>query len=170
MRPTGLIELNDTERERLNDALKQVKDIRSYRRIVAMLKLDAGESPELVAEALEVHLATVYRWIDRYCRQHSANDLLEQPRSGRPSLLGNLSDKHLDQLLRHSPQYFGHRATSWTVALLTTELQRQFGIAASDETLRRRLHRQQYRWKRPRYRYRDPDPHKGQKKGASLQR
>jgi transposase len=170
MRDTRLIELSDSERLALTTLERQTKQARSNRRIRALLKLDAGDPPELVAEALDVNLVSVYRWAKRYVRNRRAEDLLEGQRSGRPSLLSALDAQRIDQLLADSPERHGYRSTIWTVALLGGHIQRHFGIRVSDETLRRYLHQHDYRWKRPRYVYHTPDPHKGQKKGASFQR
>jgi transposase len=136
---------------------------------MAVLKIAANESPELVADALGVARASIYRWIERFNTHMRGEDLLEQSRSGRPAKLRSLSEEALERLLSRSPEDFGYRATTWTVALLCAHIEQQYGIRVSDEALRRRLHRQNYRWKRPRYVYHETDPHKGQKKGASFE-
>lgn len=169
MRDTRLIKLSDTERFELATLERQTRDARNNRRIRAVLKLDAGDPPEHVAEALDVNLVTVYRWAKRYVRDRHAKDLLECSRSGRPSSLSALDAREIEQLLADSPERHGYRSTIWTVTLLGGHIKRHFGIVVSDETLRRYLHQRDYRWKRPRYVYHTPDPHKGQKKGASSQ-
>jgi transposase len=169
MRTDRLIELSDAEYAQLTTLLSRTRQARSNRRIVALLKIADGEPPELVADALEVSLTTIYRWIERYARRRNAADLLEHARSGRPSVLRMLGERTIEQLLEHSPERYGYRATAWTVALLGAHIGRHFGIHVSDETLRRHLHQHDYRWKRPRHVYHEADPHKGQKKGASFQ-
>ena len=169
MGQTQRLTLSESERAELQALQRQARDVRMYRRLSALLKVDQGDPPELVAEALDVNRASVYRWIERYCRHRHAGDLQENSRSGRPSLLRSVDEKQFDTLLSASPQQYGYRSTIWTVALLRGHLQRDFGISVSDETLRRHLHRQNYRWKRPRYIYHETDPHKGQKKGGSSQ-
>ncbi len=169
MGPRPLLELTDEERAELETQQARTRDARTHRRLAAILKIAAGDPPDLVADALDVHIATVYRWIERYAHQYDSDDLLERPRSGRPRKLQALDDHTLEQLLTASPEQYGYRATAWTVALLRSHIHQHFNLIVSDETLRRRLHQQEYRWKRPRYVYRDADPHKGQKKGASFQ-
>ncbi|HVX90659.1 MAG TPA: winged helix-turn-helix domain-containing protein [Candidatus Paceibacterota bacterium] len=169
MDDTRLVRLNAQQRVALEQLLARTKDARSYRRVMAILKIAANESPELVAEALGVGRASVYRWIERYNTRMHGEDLLEQRRSGRPSKLRSLSETALEHLLSRSPEDFGYRATTWTVALLCTHIAQEYGIHVSDEAMRQRLHRQNYRWKRPRYVYHETDPRKGQKKGASFQ-
>jgi transposase len=167
MANTRLVRLRSGQRAALERLLGRTKDARNHRRILAILKIAANEPPELVADALGVARASVYRWIERYNTHMRGKDLLEQPRSGRPAKLRSLSEDELECLLSRSPEDFGYRATTWTVALLCSHIQRRYGIHVSDEAMRRRLHRQNYRWKRPRYVYHKTDPHKGQKKGAS---
>lgn len=169
MRATRLIELSDAERFELVAVGKQTPHAREHRRIEALLKLDDGEPPELVADALGVSRATVYRWITRYTNERRVDDLLDGSRSGRPSALRGIDPEQIEQLLADSPEHYGYRSTIWTAALLGGHLQREFGISVSPETLRRHLRRQHYQWKRPRYAYKTPDPHVGQKKGASFQ-
>jgi len=169
MGQTQRLNLSQHERAELLQLQRDVKDVRTYRRISALLKVDQGDPPELIAEELDVNRASVYRWIERYCRHRRADALLEQNRSGRPSPLDALDVEHFEALLSTSPEQYGYGSTVWTVALLRGHLHRDFGIAVCDETLRRYLHQQEYRWKRPRYIFHETDPHKGQKKGGSFQ-
>lgn len=169
MGQTQRLILSQSEQADLQRLQRIVRDVRTHRRISAVLQVGQGDPPELVAEAFDVNRASVYRWIERYSRHRRAEDLLESSRSGRPSPLHALEDQQIKELLAASPEKQGYRSTLWTVALLRGHIQRHFGIAVSDETLRRYLHRLKYRWKRPRYIYQPTDPHKGQKKGASFQ-
>lgn len=169
MASTEYLRLSRSEYEALERLRRSTKDARSFVRILGLLKLADGEHPEAIAELLEVHPSTVYRWLQRYVEQRQAESVLEQPRSGRPSKSARLDDNRLSVLLDRSPLEYGYRSTVWTVALLRTQLCRDQGLDLSDETLRRYLHRYEYRWKRPKHTYRTTDPHKGQKKGASSQ-
>ena len=56
-----------------------------------------------------------------------------------------------------SPQEHGYRSVDWTVPLLLEHLGRQCDEPLSDETIRRRLRRLGFVWKRSRY-VLDPDP------------
>jgi len=78
---------------------KQERDrlIRVLRRAHALLDLDEGTPPELVAQRYEVTRSTVYNWIKRYqIRGLSYTGLNDLPRPGRPRLTppGKRSDQH----------------------------------------------------------------------------
>lgn len=164
----ALLKLTPAEREEIEQALHTGHDARRYRRALGLLHLDDGNSPQEVAEALKVHLSTVYRWVDRFTTSRSVTMLDDRPRPGRPGLLDAISHVEFESILRSSPQAHGIKAHGWTVPLLRTFIRRKHGIRVSDETVRRRLHRQGYRWKRPRHAFTTADPHKGQKKGGSF--
>ena len=68
---------------------KQERDrlIRVLRRAHALLDLDEGAPPELVAQRYQVTRSTIYNWINRY-QTHGISHagLRELPRPGRPRL------------------------------------------------------------------------------------
>jgi len=159
--------LKGIDRQRLQQALSQQPTARTFRRLRAVLMLAEGTSPELAAEALGVSIASVYRWLQRYQQRHQPGDLLDLPRSGRPSVTGPVADQQIEQLLRTTPLDVGYQSTGWTVELVRHELHERFGCLASDATVRRRLRQMGYRWNRPRYVYTEQDRHRAQKKGVS---
>lgn len=166
----GLKHLTARERRKLEETSRQTKDARVYRRAMAILHIDDGDHPEAVADALGVSQMSVYRWINRYNAERSTAALEDRPRSGRPPVMASISDEEFDQIVAQSPLSLDYRAFAWTVPLLRGHIERTYKISLSDETVRRRLHRQEYRWKRPRYVYFETDPSKGQKKGESYAR
>lgn len=166
----GLKQLTASERRKLEETAHDTRDVRVFRRTMAILRIDDGDHPEAVADGLGVSQMSVYRWIGRYNKERSADGLADRPRSGRPAALAAISEEEFDQLLGQSPLSLGYSACAWTVPLLRGHIERTYGIKVSEETIRRRLHRQEYRWKRPRYVYIETDPNKGQKKGDSYAR
>jgi transposase len=73
------------ERERLKHICVNATDARLKKRAGALLDLDAGDSPDLVARRYKVARSTVYNWIKRYrARGVSDEALRDLPRSGRP--------------------------------------------------------------------------------------
>jgi transposase len=164
----GLEQLTARERRELEDAARHERDARVYRRAIAILHINDGDHPETVADALGFSQQWVYRWIRRYNEKRSVDGLRDRPRSGRPSVLASISDEEFNRLVAQSPLSLDYMAFTWTAPLLRGHIERTFGIKLCDETVRRRLHRQEYRWKRPRYVYIETDPHKGQKKGESF--
>ena len=153
-------------RRRLLHALTQAREARHYRRLRAVAEVADGEPGAAVARRARVARSTVDRWIARYLAERVPAALAEGRRSGRPRAAAALTTERLRQLLTSDPRQFGYAANTWTVPLLATHLRAQ-GLAISARTLRRRIRAARFRWKRPRYVYRERAAHVGAKKGGS---
>lgn len=149
--------LTARERHQMRAKLRQARDVRLYRRTLAMLECDRGEPVSAVAELLGVSRQSIYNWIARLKQRGGAAEMSDAPRSGRPARAGETVDVLLRTLLQLSPERFGYHATHWTVRLLRKHLLQNTGEEYSDDTIRRGLHRLGYAWKRPRY-VLEPDP------------
>ena len=153
--------------EHVRRAIRQTRDARLARRLMAVLQVLDGAAPQQVARLMGVSPRSVYGWVKRLSQEGHAQALADRPRSGRPPLLSARELKHLRWLLSHSPQQFGFLCTEWTVAVLRAQLQREGGPQVSEDTLRAALHQLGYVWKRPRYTL-APDPEREKKACASL--
>lgn len=150
---------------RLTHALGRADDVRTYRRIQAVLLVArGGEVPEVV-QTTGARPWAVYAWVRRYLRTHRSDSLQDAPRKGRPPAARGITDARIKRELRRDPFRLGYNATGWTVALLAEHLGRKYGCPISARTLRRRIRRLGLRWKRPRYVYATKEPHRAQKKG-----
>lgn len=161
-----------SDRQRLKAAMSEAGNIRGFRRVQAVLWVAEGRSVAEAAKLGRASLRSVYYWCETYLRTHSAHALLvEKPRSGRPkSPAACISAPELEAIMKKSPLAFGYQSTGWTLALLATHLQRQFGgKRPGRSTLRERLHALGWRWKRPRFVFSHPDPEKAQKKESHSQ-
>jgi transposase len=154
--------------EHVRRAIRQTRDARLARRLMAVLQVLDGTSPQQVARLMGVSPRSVYGWVKRLSQEGRAQALADRPRSGRPPLLSARELKHLRWLLSHSPQEFGFWCTEWTVAVLRAQLQREGGPQVSEDTLRAALHQLGYVWKRPRYML-APDPEREKKACAPLE-
>ncbi|QSQ18706.1 transposase [Pyxidicoccus parkwayensis] len=157
--------LTADDRHRLERALREARDARHLRRLLAVKLVAEGQSVADVARLCALSRPIVYRWLGRYLESHQSEVLLDRPRTGRPRGASRLTDTLLRRVVQQSPQEAGWATHGWTVPLLCTHL-RQQGIDVSPRTLRRRLHEAGLRWKRPRYVYVTRAPHLAQKKGA----
>jgi len=73
------------DRESLKRLARGTKDARLLRRAQALLDLDAGDSPRVVARRYQVTRSTIYNWVKRYLtRGLSDAALSDLPRTGRP--------------------------------------------------------------------------------------
>jgi transposase len=154
--------LSKRERRQIREKLRQTRDARQYRRLLAILEQDAGTPIVEIARRLNVSRQSVHSWVARYCEQRHVDDLCDAPRSGRPARADDAFDAVLRTLLMLPPGRFGYHATHWTVRLLRDQLHQSFEKDYSDDTIRRSLHRLGYAWKRPRY-VLAPDPQREKK-------
>lgn len=150
------------KRRRIRDQLRCTRDARLYRRLLAVLEYDRGESVSDIAELLGVSRQSIYNWIEL---AHECDDVValhDAPRSGRPARADEVFDTLLRTLLMLSPERFGYHATYWTIPLLQDQLRKNLGEDYSASTVRRGLQRLDYVWKRPRY-VLAPDPQREKK-------
>src|SRR5207302_1216665 len=151
------LRLNGWQRRRLRRQLRATRDVRLYRRTLAILELDRGRSARDVALSLGVEARTVYYWVEAYLRDHDPASLCDAQRPGRPSLWTEGLERRLLEAMDQPPQELGYPSVDWTVPLLQEHLGHHGDEPLSDETIRRRLRRLGYVWKRSRY-VLDPDP------------
>jgi transposase len=162
------LRLTARDRETLGETARHSADARETRRALAVLDLDAGESPPRVAERYRVSRSTVYEWAARWGNtdRPRADRLRDAPRSGRPPDIRDAVGEALAELMPSAPTDHGYRHPAWTTPLLLAHLKRN-GVGASDATVRRALHRLGYRWKRPRFVLSRRAEHWRQAKGGS---
>lgn len=153
------------DRRRLAHALEHASDVRTYRRLQAVLLLAQGWAVQEVARITAARPWAIYAWRRRYLRTHRPEVLHDAGRAGRPPTAPRITKARIVRELRRDPFRLGYNTTGWTVALLARHLCQKYGCPISARTLRRRLRRLGLRWKRPRYVYATKDPHRAQKKG-----
>jgi transposase len=156
------IALGPQQRVDLEAAAASERRVRVWRRYRAVLLLDDGQPPALVARTLGCSLSSVYGWAAAWRRDGLAG-LRGQLHGGGVVALAARAGTVLEGLLDEDPQARGHQAAGWTVPLLRTELATA-GFAVSAKTIRRALHQLDYRWKRPKYVLGRPDPADAEKK------
>ena len=79
-----------------------------------ILSLSEGMTPSEVGEAQYVSAKTVHRWRNRF-QEGGADGLLDQPRSGRPTVI---VEKTVKRVLTLTTQYVPEEATHWSVRLM----------------------------------------------------
>lgn len=154
------------DKRRLTKALQGIEEVRTYRRVQAVLLVAQGRTVAEAAEIVGGQPWAVYAWIRAYLQRHDPGCLQDASRSGRPRTAPAITNKRIEQEVRRDPMRLGYNATGWTVALLAEHLQRKYDVAISPRTLRRRMRDLDLRWKRPRYVYATKDPNRAQKKGG----
>jgi len=156
------LHLSPRQRRQLERQLKTSRDVRVYRRTLAILEYDRGRSVTEISRTLRVSRPSIYRWIERYRETEDAESLRDEERAGRPPAWTEECSEWLHSFLKRCPTELGYFAVNWTVPLLRDPLQMCMGKKFSDDTIRRALRRLDYIWKRPRY-VLAPDPEREKK-------
>lgn len=156
------IRLTAAQRCRLRGQLRATEDASSYRRLLAILSLDEGDSVGEVAERLEVTRQTVYNWARLFEVEGSPAALRDHYGQGRPSAWTDERVELLVAALGQRPDQLGYAGPNWTAALLQDYLESVGGRRLSADTIRRQLRRLDYVWKRSRY-VLPPDPQREKK-------
>lgn len=88
------LRLTHSQREHLKHLALKTTDMRIRRRVKALLDIDAGDRPGVVARRYDVARSTIYNWIGR-CHRLGFSDqaLCDLPRSGRPPRLPKENEK-----------------------------------------------------------------------------
>lgn len=152
------------DRHRLRRALTRVAQARACRRIQAVLLVAEGMPVSEAARMTGSSQSAVYQWVDWYLHQHKVEILFDSPRSGRPLAAKVITDARIRRELERDPDRLGYNSLEWTAPLLARHLGSLYSCTISEATLRRRMHRMNLRWKRPRHAFTGKDPNRAQKK------
>ena len=118
----SLLALSSQERGVLEQLISPIVLTNEVRRAQALLWIDEGERPQVVAERLRVSRQTVYNWAMRFKMQRGRLDiparLADEKRSGRPGTFPPIIDPLITNVLAHEPKEFSYEAHQWNPALL----------------------------------------------------
>ena len=160
-------QLDGRDRRKLSAALRRPGDGRHVRRLQAVLMLAQGRAAREVASMTGLSRQTAYNALAKYLARRDPADPADGGRAGRPRVARRIGGRLIRAALKRDPLALGYNAAAWTVDLLSRHLSERLGQAIGPRTLRRRMRGLRLRWKRPRYAFKAPDPHRAQKKGAS---
>ncbi len=144
---------------------KKTIDARSYShemleamRVSAVKRVEAGESPEAVAEGLAINRRTIYRWLEAF--HYGGNDALKaKPVPGRPPKLTAKQMQRLSKLIRtKNPQQLKFEFALWTLGLIRELIRCEFGVRLSEVSVGRLMKRLGFTAQRPLYRAWQQDP------------
>ncbi len=108
-------------------------------RRLAVLAVESGESPEVVARVLGFHRSRIYDWLARY-REGGLDALAVKPVLGRPPQLSKEQVGQLRQLLAdRDPASFGLTKQLWTRAMVQEVVERELGVSLSAPSVSRLL-------------------------------
>src|SRR5690242_18943083 len=93
------------------------------RRCRAVVAVEQGESPELVARAFGVNRASMYRWL---AMARQPDGLAAKPHLGPPPRLSAPQIDHLEALLLQGAKFHGWNNDLWTCARIVVLIERHF--------------------------------------------
>jgi transposase len=158
----SIVQLTSRQRRKLRTQLRGTDDASYYRRLLALLDLDRGRTAAEVAASLGVTRQSVYNWACSFAACQDPAALRGRYGVGRPTAWSDELEALLLAALQRRPDELGDAGVNWTIPLLQEHLSRRGGVWLSDDTIRRRLDRLGYVWKRYRY-VLPPDPEREKK-------
>jgi len=124
---------------RKNDARKLDHKTLEELRMRVVKRVQDGESPEVLAKALDLDRSTVYGWLARY-RQGGWNGLKAKPLGGRPPKLdGKKMQWVYDTVTRKNPLQLKFAFALWTREMVAKLIRDKFGIKLSAVSVGRLL-------------------------------
>ena len=108
-------------------------------RIRAVMRVEAGESPETVVKALGFHRSRIYEWLAAY-REGGIEALRTRPIPGRPRKLNGQQLKRVyDLVTRNNPLQLQFEFALWTRGMVRELIRREFGVKLSEVSVGRLL-------------------------------
>ena len=118
----SIVQLTSSQRRRLRRQLRCARDASHYRRLLAVLELDRGQSVGAVASLLRVTRQSVYNWANAFaiCPQPAA--LENHYDFDRPCVWTEELQGLLLTALEQHPDDLGYTGVNWTVPLLCVKV------------------------------------------------
>jgi putative transposase len=162
------ITLGSNERKDLIREMKRErKPSRRLRMHIVLLASD-GYSPVRIARVLFCSRTTIYAIVARFATEGRAA-FADRKRRGPRSLLDESAYQQIEALLEEGwPPAHGWLRSRWSCSLLKLQMLKERGMAVSRETVRRALHRLDFRWRRPRPVPPPEDPKQKRKRLADI--
>ena len=124
---------------RKNDARKLDHKTLEELRMRVVKRVQDGESPEVLAKALDLDRSTVYGWLARY-RQGGWSGLKAKPLGGRPPKLDSKKMQWVyDTVTRKNPLQLKFVFALWTREMVAELIKDKFGIKLSAVSVGRLL-------------------------------
>lgn len=127
-------------------------------RIRAVKRIEAGESPEVIAKALGYHRSCIYEWIAKY-REGGVEALKTRPIPGaKPKLSGKDLQWLYSTIVDKNPLQLKFPFALWTRAMVRDLVAREFQIKMSEVTVGRLLKKLGFTVQKPLHRAYQQNP------------
>jgi transposase len=141
----------------LQDEIRRSPDARYDHRLHGVLLVAEGMSCRQTAEVLGDSHGTVVNWVRRF-EESGFGGLSDQEGRGRRSRLRPAQMKQVETALRRSPVDYGLPAQLWDGPLLSSFLEKQFGVTLRARQCQRMFRRLGFRLRKPRPEIAQADP------------
>ncbi|HYA15347.1 MAG TPA: IS630 family transposase [Syntrophales bacterium] len=144
--------------KKIFDARKLPRKAKEQIRIAAVKRVDAGESPEVVAAGMCINRRQIYRWIETF--HYGGEDALKaKPIKGAPPKLNAKQMAKLAGIIRErNPLQLKFEYALWTLAIIRELIRREFAVNLSEVSVSRLVRRLGFTPQRPLYRAWQQDP------------
>ncbi len=141
------IQVTNEQRLKLEGYRKQASSKDSEKALMALLSNDGKSVPE-IASMLKRNQHTIRDWLKRY-RSKGINGLNRNFSPGRPNTMRKKIKQRIEQIIGDSPIKHGYQDSTWSVPLITYEVNKSLNLNASSKTVTRALKNMGYVYKRP---------------------
>lgn len=118
----------------------------------AVLAFHGGMPVAQVANAYQVHRATLYRWISRHAA-NSSDGLSRKPGSGRPRIIEQIDTPFLSDIVMTSALDYGYETDLWTCKRIQNVIEDTSNQSISKWTVWRRLRESGLTYQKPEKKY-----------------
>ncbi len=141
------IQLSNEQQIELKNYRKQASSKDSEKALMVLLSND-GRSVAEISLMLKRNQHTVRDWLKRYKAQ-GTEGLRRNFSPGRPGIIRDKIKKHIEKTIKNPPASYEYQDNTWTVPLITFDVNKKLGINASSKTVTRALKNMGYVYKRP---------------------
>jgi transposase len=110
----------------------------------------------IVADVFGTDRRTIERWLQRY-RLEGQDGLHRKPGSGRPRILGALTETELRRVILQPASDFGYETDLWTIKRVQAIIEDKYEIRVSKDTVWRRLREAGLTYQKPERQYYELD-------------
>ncbi|WP_458189691.1 helix-turn-helix domain-containing protein [Haladaptatus sp. NG-WS-4] len=123
--------LEDISTDELRNALDDVDDVRSTKRLMVAIAYKQGTTQTDLAEWYGLSRKTIYNWLQRFEERPVRKAASDEARPGRPPKLDEEEQSEVCRLLDESPEKAGFNADEWSVSLVQQLLEEKFEVTYS---------------------------------------
>lgn len=141
------IRLNQDEQIALESFRRQASSRDSEKALMVLMSNDGKSVPE-ISRILKRNPHTVRDWLKRYIKK-GIKGLNRNFSPGRPNTIRLRVQDHIKKIITDSPLDHGYQDRTWSIPLLTHEVNNNLNIDTSTKTVTRALKDMGYVYKRP---------------------